>query len=72
MVQREIGRELVTLSAISGAGLDGALAALIGPVQEARRARKNAAERRKDVSPPEHENDVSDGTGENRVGWSPV
>jgi GTP-binding protein len=73
MVQQEIGRELITISALSGAGLDAALTALIGPVQKARRARKDAAERdAKDFSLPEHESDVSAGTGKNRVGWSPV
>lgn len=73
MVQEEIGREVITISAISGAGLDSALATLIGPVQEARQARKDAAEKDDTVvSAAKDETKASEETGESGAGWSPV
>ena len=77
MVQEEIGRDVITISAISGAGLDSALSTLMGPVQEARRARKDAADKANDAESFDDTDDTDEAaasaeTGESEAGWSPV
>jgi len=69
MVEQEIGKPVIALSAISGAGLDSALATLLEPVQEARRARK--AETPGDDSDFGQEDSV-EAEEETPSGWSPL
>ncbi|WP_193185487.1 GTPase ObgE [Nisaea sediminum] len=70
MVEQELGKKVITLSAVSGAGLDDALATLLVPVQEARRARK--AEMPDDDADEIEEEEIVEAEEESSSGWSPL
>ncbi|WP_420402790.1 GTPase ObgE [Nisaea sp.] len=69
MVEQELGRKVITLSAVSGAGLDEALAILFEPVMEARRARQAAMPDGADAT---GEEEFEEAEEESSSGWSPL
>ncbi|UUX48088.1 GTPase ObgE [Nisaea acidiphila] len=71
MVEQEIGKKVITLSAISGAGLDEALQILLEPVLEARAARKVETAVDGEDFEEEEEAETKE-TGESAPGWSPL
>ncbi|MBO6559876.1 MAG: GTPase ObgE [Nisaea sp.] len=69
MVEQELGKKVLTLSAVSGAGLDTALATLLEPVTEARRARKAEMPDEADAF---EEEEIVEAEEESSSGWSPL
>jgi GTP-binding protein len=70
MVEQELGKKVITLSAVSGTGLDAALSTLLEPVLEARRARK--AEMPDDDADAFEEEEIVEAEEESSSGWSPL
>jgi GTP-binding protein len=69
MVEQELGKKVLTLSAVSGTGLDAALATLLEPVLEARRARKAETPDAEDAF---EEEEIVEAEEESSSGWSPL